>query len=158
MKLKIVCLILLSTFIVFNASAQKKQKRKKSIKSELSGENKLKVDFLFITGLKEKEIGNTQNAFQYFKQILDVDQNDPAVYYELAKASIALNDYPNATNYAKKACELNENNYWYWDLLTSIYDSQRNQVELKNAYSKMVDLFPDKIEVLFDYANSLSGQ
>lgn len=151
-------LTLLSTT---NSFAQKKKERKKDkkesteYKNTLTEDQHLKKNSLYFSALKEKQLGNYDIASEYFRQTLLVDPTDADINYELAQCLFRSGKVNDASVYAKEATRLGENNVWYWQLLADIYEKQNKAKDLVSTYHKMIGLFPERIDIFYDYATSL---
>ena len=86
----------------------------------LSAADSLKIKALFFTGLHEKMNENYAKASETFKQIILIDSNYAAVYYEIALVNYRQNKLTESEAAAKKAVALDTGNTWYQKLLSEI--------------------------------------
>lgn len=159
-KLKSLILPLL-TLMSVSSYAQKSKVNKPEVVivagQVLSPEDSLRVTQLYYEGIKEKVVGNTVLAIDYFNQIL---QADPANYnscYELAQIYYDKGDLKSAQEFAQKAVTIKTDNEWYWLLLANIYQQQQNYNLLNYALDELIKLSPKKLNYSFDKADALSS-
>lgn len=140
--------------------AQKKEKKKKESeevkkqkKGSLSEADSMQVQFLFLNGLKEKTLGNTEAAIEYFRRCLNIDINNHAAMYELGRLYFTLNDNSEAIFLFTKASELNPQNEWYLISLANAFEQANNYKEASRQYEKLIRLKPENLEYYFDYAS-----
>ena len=85
----------------------------------------MEFDYLFSEALKQRMLGNKQNAVQLLSSCLEIDPKSSAAMYELADIHAANNDFTSATLLLEKAISLNPGNIWYKQLLAQIYQQTR---------------------------------
>ncbi len=136
---------ILSSFILFSCGTNKmvgssKEKRiaKSEKKDSISEEKRIEFEFMYIEGLKQKMIGNADNAVQYFNSCLDIDPNSAAVLYEIANIHTQKGDFSSAKALLEKAIKINNENKWYKLLLAQIYQNNKQYVEASSIYSELM--------------------
>jgi tetratricopeptide (TPR) repeat protein len=158
-KYYLIVFILLS-FILFSCGTNKMVgiKKDKSIaksekKDSVSEEKRIEFEFLYIEGLKQKMIGNSDNAVQYFNNCLDIDPNSAAVLYELANIHTQKGDFSSAKALLEKAIKINDENKWYKLLLAQIYQNNKQYIEASSIYRDLMKSDPDNLD--YYYLNAL---
>nr|MBC7611801.1 tetratricopeptide repeat protein [Pseudopedobacter sp.] len=121
----------------------------------LSSEDSVRVTQLYYEGIKEKVVGNTVLAIDYFNQILQLDPANYNSSYELAQIYFGKGDLIKAQEFAQKAVTVKTDNEWYWLLLANIYQQQQNYNLLNYALDELIKLSPQKLEYSFDKADAL---
>lgn len=151
---------ILSSFILFSCGTNKmvgssKEKRiaKSEKKDSISEEKRIEFEFMYIEGLKQKMIGNADNAVQYFNSCLDIDPNSAAVLYEIANIHTQKGDFSSAKALLEKAIKINNENKWYKLLLAQIYQNNKQYVEASSIYSELMKSDPDNLD--YYYLNAL---
>lgn len=83
-------------------------------------------DAVFMDGVREKMIGNTNTSFDYFQRYLKYNPHNATAHYELARIWLDRNHIPNALKEIRQAHKIDADNKWihslYADLLA--YDGQ----------------------------------
>jgi len=158
-KYYLIVFILLS-FILFSCSTNKmvgNNKEKSIAKSEkkdsISEEKRIEFEFMYIEGLKQKMIGNSDNAVQYFNSCLEIDPNSAAVLYEIANIHTQKGDFSSAKALLEKAIQINSENKWYKLLLAQIYQNNKQYVEASSIYRELIKSDPDNLD--YYYLNAL---
>ncbi len=158
-KYYLIVFILLS-FILFSCGTNKmvgNNKEKSIAKSEkkdsISEEKRIEFEFMYIEGLKQKMIGNSDNAVQYFNSCLEIDPNSAAVLYEIANIHTQKGDFSSAKALLEKAIQINSENKWYKLLLAQIYQNNKQYVEASSIYRELIKSDPDNLD--YYYLNAL---
>jgi tetratricopeptide (TPR) repeat protein len=120
-------------------------------------EEQNRFQYFFVEGLKQKMLGNLQEAIRLFSGCLELDPNSAAVMYELALIHASNNDLTSATLLLEKAISLNEQNKWYKILLAQIYQQMRKYDQAAELYDDLGVLEPENQEYLFMKAQMLQG-
>lgn len=121
----------------------------------ISAEDSIKIREYFYEGLKEKNKQNLAEATGYFKQVLEIEPNNHAALYEIARLYHAQNKENEAEVYARDAVTVNSDNKWYWLLLGDIYKKTRNMDQLVLVFDELIKLDPSQPDYYFDKANAL---
>lgn len=124
---------------------------------ELSEEKQMEFEYLFVEALKQKMLGNGQNAIQILSNCLEIDPNSSAAMYELAQIHAANSDLTSASLLLEKAISIDDNNVWYKQLLAQIYQQQRKYDKAANLYTRLIEKDPDNLEYLYSKAILLSS-
>lgn len=114
---------------------------------------------LFIDGVREKQLGNTNKALELFAQCLRQNPNNDAAMYESAMLLYLDKKYYEALTYAKESVKLKPSNNWYLLLLAQIYVGQKDYANADKVYRIVTEKNPNQIEYFYNWAdiNILSG-
>jgi tetratricopeptide (TPR) repeat protein len=118
--------------------------------ADLPEKEQIQFKFLFHNAIKERILGNHQKAAALFTQSLMVAPYESAPYYELAHLYENSKQYDIALDYAKRAIELEPENYWYRILYA--HSLQRNG-DLENAikqYEYLIEKNGGNADLYFD--------
>jgi tetratricopeptide (TPR) repeat protein len=140
--------------------AQKQVPQSKSTTKEtvaLDEKNKIEFEFYYIEGLKQKMIGNPDDAIQYFNNCLELNPKSAAVMYELAKIHVMKGDFSSAKPLLVNAIELNPNNKWYNLLLAQLYQNNKQYAEASKIYSSLISSNPDNLDFYYLKAINLAS-
>ncbi len=120
--------------------------------ADLSDLEKREYEFIFFNANKEKLLGNYQIAAGLFNECILKVPSEPTPYYEIAK----IYDYANQNNLAfenaKKAVELDGENYWYRYFYAYIAQKIGNTDEAIKQYKILVEQNPEQIDLYYDIA------
>jgi tetratricopeptide (TPR) repeat protein len=160
-------LLLLLPGLLFACSGAKTVVKEEPVPSEEVevDENQLKqeeqkqmeFEYLFVEALKEKALGNNQQAIQLLSGCLEIDPNSSAAMYELATIHAENNDLTSASLLLEKAISLNPENKWYNLLLAEIYQQTRRFNQAAGIYDQLIQQEPENLEYLFMKAAVLSN-
>ncbi len=117
----------------------------------------MEFDYLFSEALKQRMLGNKQNAVQLLSSCLEIDPKSSAAMYELAEIHAANNDFTSATLLLEKAISLNPGNIWYKKLLAQIYQQTRKFDEAAAVFNDLLKNDPENLEYLYSKAMMLSS-
>lgn len=132
------------------ADESSKYKRKAIV--EVSQE-RLNNDAMLIEAKMQYELGNAQDAWKLYHQLLKNDSNYAAAHYELATMCFDLGMYDSTLYYVKKAYGLAPKNEWYALLLADMY---KRMYQLPKAVKVMETLVKQQPEVL-EYHHELAS-
>lgn len=107
-------------------------------KSGLVTEEKQKVDYFYVEAATQYVQGNVREAIGLYGQVLELDPENHAAMYNIAKLFFEMSDFESATKYAQNAVKLEKENFWYYGLLADAY-------ERKNEYDKAIDILEEVI-------------
>lgn len=164
MILKRLTYLLLSSFLLASCATSQKvvvnteKKQETPEKSSTVTETKLSEDqenefeYLFIEGLKQKMLGNVQDAVSIFSRCLEIDPNSSVAMFEMAKIHYANKDLTSASLLLEKAISLNPSNKWYKLLLADIYQQRKQYTEAADLYIKLSNSYPDNLNYQYSKA------
>ena len=117
--------------------------------NEISEDEKNEFEYTFIEGLKQKMIGNQQNAIAFFSKCLQIDPNSAAAMFELAKIHSSNGDQTSSSLLLEKAIEIDQDNKWYKVMLAQIYQQSKQYKKAADLYQKLSVLEPENLEYLY---------
>lgn len=125
--------------------------------NELTKEEQVQFEYLFVEALKQKMFGNASKAIQLLSSCLEIDSNSSAAMYELANIYAINNDYTSSALLLEKAISLNPDNKWYKLLLAQIYQQTRKFSEAADIYVHLSAKEPDNLEYTYMKAALLTS-
>ncbi len=145
MKTKIHILILI-LILIFSSCSITKTKKSSGINTQ---KNEQKFIYLFSEANKNRLLGNSQKAVEFYMSALDLNPKSAASNYYLASLFMSDKNYTTALNFAEKATKLQSKNLWYNLLEADIIYSQNNINKAFLIYKSLQKQFP-KNELLYD--------
>lgn len=88
------------------------------------------------------ELGDYENAKQYYHKVLDFNINNPIAYYGLATIYDNTKQYDEAIAFYKEAIRLDEYYYQAHFFLANLYDEQKETTLAILHYQKVIELNP----------------
>ena len=137
--------MLISLFALTSCSI-KKQVAQSNNNSE---KDKQKFIYLFSEANKNRLLGHTQKAIEFYMTAIDVNPKSAASNYYLASLFFGEKEYSSALTFSDKATKLQPNNLWYNLLKGDILYTQDNVNEAYTQYVKLQKQYP-KNELLYD--------
>ncbi|MEZ5084048.1 MAG: tetratricopeptide repeat protein [Bacteroidales bacterium] len=133
-------------------SCKSTQKSNTASSSKKGGNTGKDNSALFIDANKEKIIGNYDEALKLFNKCLDLDPDDAASMYEIAKLNARQKNIGSALLYSRSATETDPDNVYFHLLYASLLQATEQYVEAAKVYEKVVELKPNNP----DYYNQLA--
>lgn len=124
-------------------------------KHELSNEEEVIFTTKYITADKERVLGNNQEAFKLYATCLEMDPQNDAVHYELARLFKQQNNLPKAEYLFDRAVKLDPNNKWYYQELALVQADQQKFKEAAKTYAALRKKYPDNPDFILNHANFL---
>lgn len=112
------------------------------------------IKTLYFAGLRDKLNEDYSKANEVFNKILQLDDKNAAVYYEIAVVNYRQNNLIEAEMAIKKATALDANNTWYWMLMAELYKRKGDMDAMTSALDQLIRLSPDRVEYYFDRSNA----
>ena len=106
---------------------------------------------IFIDANKAKILGNVEEARKLFEKAVEVNPEDAASMFELAKIHINRKEFDVASQYLKNAVNIEPDNVYYLRLYGSLLQAEENFKEAIEVYQKMIKLkpgFPEYYDML----------
>ncbi len=119
---------------------------------ELDPKMQVSLERRFIDAIREKHLGNYEEALKLFEEVTRRDPANDAAHYELSQLYYGSGLMELSLSHAKKAVELVPENKWYQLLLADIYSSIYKFEEAAAVYEQIVDKFPEEYELYLDWA------
>lgn len=121
----------------------------------LSAGDSLLIKELYFQGIQQKTSGQVAAAEKTFDKLIQLQPNNDAVYFELARIFFDREDYAAAETAGKRAVGLNPENEWYWNLLLDVYKQTTNFKEMALVFDHLIRLNPEKEANYYDKAYAL---
>lgn len=150
MKIRILSIFLLASFLMANESAHalipkkdksSKQKKKEKASSNLSAEELVKEERLFIDAEKAKMIEDYETAQKQFKEIALQNPKNADAHFQLAQLYYGSGQVQTAREAAELAIKLDPDNLFYKEFLAGIL----SRISLKEAiplYKELIKQAP----------------
>lgn len=147
-----ITLILIALFLSLPASSQNSRGKRKHKQKELTEKQRYEEADLFAQGLIAKEIGNLQEALELFNKALDINPNDAAANYEIARVLTALGRNDEALDKILKSTSLKPDNIWYKAYYANVSRINENYDDYVTAYEELVEQNPYDLNFLYELA------
>lgn len=154
-------LIFLSLLMIGEFSFAQKKAKKDVV--PISAENREKLETYFFEGIRQKNVDNSEAAIRNFKNVIGIDPNNDAAYYELGLQYAQTKDYRNAAINFGMAYKLNTDNEWYAQNYAKSLEDYGSYEKAEEIYNEIIKKNPEKIDIYFDlasvkiYRNDLKG-
>lgn len=126
--------------------------------SKLTLAEQRKFDYFFYEALNLKASGKFDAAYDAFQYCLSLDSTASAVLYELSSFYVQLNRPGKAIEMLKEAVANSPSNFTYKMALASVSRNLGMYGEAAEEFEKLVQDYPDKVELNFYLAESLAQQ
>jgi tetratricopeptide (TPR) repeat protein len=157
-------LYIITLFIAFLAACSPSKEGNKTAKNstgissklllkDLTEKEQIKFKFLFHNAVKAKLLGNYQEAANLFRQCIILAPKESASYYELGHIFEITKQKELALKYAKKAVELDAENYWYRIQYAHALQKKGDGGEAMKQYKKIIEQHGGTIDLYFDLAS-----
>lgn len=117
-------------------------------------ENNRKFDYYFYEALNSKAQGKYGETLDLLQHCYSLDSTNANVLVELGSFYSVLQDKEKALDYFKKAVYYDKTNYYYGMLLANASRELKLTQDVVNIYSDLLELYPNKPELLFELANA----
>ena len=107
---------------------------------------------VFIDANKQRILGNYNKAESLYLQCLEINPNDAASMYELARIYRAQRKIEPAIQYAEKAATTDKENIYYQVLLSNIYKQNSQFEESIEVQKGIIEKYPDNYEYFYELA------
>ncbi len=141
-------------------TAESKIANADTVELKLSPEGRKEFEYLFIEGLKQKSLGNVDEAIKLFSRCLEIDAHSSATLYEMANIHVSKDDYQSSMFMLEKAVRLNPENQYYRLLLVKVYQQNKLYEKAADQYEALSKLVPSNPDFYFYQAAliALSGK
>src|SRR5690554_88042 len=126
-----------------------------SVKAQ-SDDNDRKFDYYFYEALNSKAQGEYSETLDLLLHCYALDSTNANVLVELGAFYSVLQEKEKALEYYKKAVNYDKSNYYYGMLLANMSKEMNLSQDVVDIYSNLLELFPDKPELLFEMANAFA--
>ncbi len=114
--------------------------------SLLTEDQKQQFQYLFIEGIKQRTIGNVDEAIKIFSRCLEMDPSSSAALYEIANIHLVRGDYQSAMMMLEKAVSLDAKNEYYQILLAKIYQQNKLYEKAASTFGILGELTPENTD------------
>ncbi len=127
-------------------------------KDPLSSKQRQKFNEMFFLAEKQKNLGNEEEAMEFYLELHKMDEDNATVSFELAQLYARKNMSTEAIEFGERAVKLAPENKWFKILLSSIYGKfgeAKDQINILKDLVKMDSLNLDyRYELAEVYANN----
>ncbi len=127
-------------------------------KDPLSSKQRQKFNEMFFLAEKQKNLGNEDEAMEFYLELHKMDEDNATVCFELAQLYARKNQSTEAIELGERAVKLAPENKWFKILLSSIYEKfgeAKDQISILKDLVKMDSLNLDyRYELAEVYANN----
>ncbi len=113
-------------------------------------------EYLFIEGIKQRTLGNPDEALKIFSRCLEMNPKSSAALFEMANIHVSKGDFQSSMLMCEKAVALNPDNKYYHELLVKIYLQNKLYEKASDEYAALLKLSPDETEYQFQQALTLT--
>jgi tetratricopeptide (TPR) repeat protein len=121
------------------------QESAKSI-SRLTEEQYRQFQYLYIEGIKQRTLGNMDEAIKIFSKCLEMDPASSSAMYEIANVHLARGDFQSSMMMLERAVSLEPGNQYFQILLTKIYQQNKLYEKAAASFAVLSDLVPDNTD------------
>jgi tetratricopeptide (TPR) repeat protein len=136
-----------------NSAAKGKDKGNKKDKT-LSDQDQREIKAMFMEALKQKLIGNYDEAIELFTACINKDPKNAACYYELSGLYDAQKRFTSAVAAAKEAATLDPKNNWYQIQMAFLFQKNGYYREAVDAFESIVKNNPEKFDYYYPLAEA----
>lgn len=140
-------------FFLFGACKAPQQVIVKAVPEEeskslslLSDDQKQQFQYLFIEGIKQRTIGNVEEAIKVFSRCLEIDPSSSTSLYEIANIHLVRGDFQSAMLMLEKAVSMQPKNQYYQILLAKIYQQNKLYEKAAGTFAVLSELTPDNTD------------
>jgi tetratricopeptide (TPR) repeat protein len=145
--------LLISTTLVFSSChPQKKVTETTNDRQELSASQRIDYEYILTEATKQKVLGNLKQAVSLYEKCIQVNKSSDIAYYQIANILLMTGNYDKALIYAKKAVEINDDNYWFKVQLAQLYQIKNEQDSAKTIFENIIEKWPGKVEINYEIA------
>ncbi len=120
----------------------------------LNEEQRLAFDKVFFKAMKEKMLGNLDEADLSFREAIILDKENANVYYQIAEINYVKKNIKEAVRFGQMAVQLNPKNIWYNNLLADLYKTNRNYEKSAELYIQMYENLKPELNYLYEAATN----
>ena len=114
--------------------------------SLLTDDQRQQFQYLFIEGIKQRTIGNVDDAIKIFSRCLEMDPTSSSAMYEMANIHLVRGDFQSAMMMLERAVSLAPQNQYYQILLAKIYQQNKLYEKAADTFGVLTVLVPENNE------------
>ena len=151
-KYLLILIVLLGMISCKSTQVSSKSKHKDSRKEIVSSEQVRDNSEVFIEATKQRILGNYELAANLYGQCLDLNPNDAASMFELAKLYLLQNRVDQAIQLSGQASTIDPDNIYYLLLYGNLLESVENYSEAIKVFEKIAASSPENIDYQYQLA------
>lgn len=124
--------------------------------SLLTEEQKQQFQYFLVEGIKQRTLGNTDEAIKIFSRCLEMDPFSSTALYEIANIHLMKGDFQSSMMMLEKAVSLNPENEHFQSLLAKIYQQNKLFEKAANTFLVLSALSPENTDYPLFHAEMLS--
>ena len=114
--------------------------------SLMTDDQKQQFQYLFIEGIKQRTLGNVDEAIKIFSRCLEMDPSSSTALYEIANIHLVRGEYQSAMMMLERAVSMNPTNQYYQILLAKIYQQNKLYEKAADTFKVLAGFAPDNME------------
>ena len=114
--------------------------------SLLTDDQKQQFQFLLVEGIKQRTLGNVEEAIKIFSRCLEMDPASSTALYEIANIHLLRGDFQSSMMMLERAVLLNPRNQYYQTLLAKIYQQNKLYEKAADTFGVLSELSPDNTD------------
>lgn len=140
---------------LLKAQEQYLQERNVVAPKILNEGDSLLVKELYFQGIQQKSAGQLAAAERTFEKVVDLQSDNHAAHFELARIHLDRGNFEEAEKSALKATTLNPDNEWYWNTLLEVYKRTGKVNEIASVFNELIRIHPETDTNYYDKAYAL---
>lgn len=144
--------------ILFSCKTTRKINSEEVTTEPLSKSQLIDYEYILTEATKQKLFGNLRQAVTLYEKCIQVNNRSDVAYYQLGNIFLMTGNYDNALPFARKAVDLNDDNYWYRIQLAQLYSIKNYRDSARMVYQEILKKWPDKVEIEFEIARILAEE
>jgi len=141
----ILLLLFLSCKVPQQAVKQDVEEESKEL-SMLTDDQKQQFQYLFIEGIKQRTLGNSDEAIKIFSRCLEMDPYSSASMFDIANIHLLKGDFQSSMMMLERAVTLDSRNEYYQILLAKIYQQNKLYEKAATTFGVLAKLSPDNTD------------
>lgn len=114
---------------------------------------KVRVDYYFVEAGTQALLLNYPEAISLYKEVLKLQPANDAAMYEISRLQVLIGRPADGLEYAQKAWQLQNKNYWYGMQAAEVYFLLNKLPEAEKVLLRMADVFPNEAEVRIELSD-----
>lgn len=114
---------------------------------------KVRIDYYFVEAATQALLLNFPEAISLYKEVLKLQPGNDAAMYEISRLSVMAGRPAEGLEYAQKAWQLQNRNYWYGRQAAEVLLLLNKSPEAEKVLLKMAEIFPDDAEVRIELSD-----